>query len=100
MNLITGCKGSISQTWDLSACRVLSTTSPPGQSEVAAIGTLAPDHVLYANGSTISLYAATSAASPILTIELGSEIQAIATHGTSTVVAATILGLVALEIPH
>jgi WD40 repeat protein len=100
LNLITGCTGNVSQTWDLSAWRVLSTTIPPGQSEVAAIGTLAPNHVLYTNGSTISLYEAATAISPILAIELDSEIQAIATHGTSTVVAATTLGLVALEIPH
>ena len=100
VNLITGCTDGVSQAWDLSACRVLSTTIPPGQGEVAAIGTLAPNHVLYANGRTISLYEATGATSPILTIELDSEIQAITTHGTSTVVAATELGLVALEIRY
>ena len=73
--------------------------SPPrARSGVTAILVLAPDHVLYANGETLSLYEATNAA-PVLTIELDSEIQALATHGISTVVAATRLGLVALDIP-
>ena len=48
----------------------------------------------------MSLYEATNAATPVLTIELDSEIQALAAYGTSTVVAATRLGLVALEVPH
>ena len=99
VNLITGCSDSISQTWDLSAWRVLSRTIVPGQSGVAAIGALPPDHVLCANGSTMFLYEVTGAA-PLLAIELDSEILALSTHGTSTVVAATRLGLVALEVPH
>jgi hypothetical protein len=48
----------------------------------------------------MSLYEVTGAAAPLLAIELGSEIVALATHGNSTVVAATRLGLVALEVPH
>ena len=89
VNLITGCRGSVSQTWDLSAWRVVSRTIVPGQSAVAAIGALPPDHVLYASGSTMFLYEVTSAAVSLLAIEIGSEIHALATHGTSTVVAAT-----------
>ena len=100
INLITGCMDSISQTWDLSAWRVLARTIVPGQSGVAAIGAVAPDHVLYANGSTMFLFEATNADAPILTIDLDSQIQALATHGTSTAVAATRLGLVVLEVPH
>jgi len=100
INLITGCTDGLSQAWDLAAWRVLSRTIVPGQSEVAAIGALAPDHVLYANDRTMSLYNGTGAAAPLLTIEVDSEILALSTHGNATVVAATRLGLVALEVPH
>ena len=100
INLITGCTDSLSQRWDLTTWRVLSRTIVPGQSAVAAISALAPEHVLYANGRTMSLYKVTGAAAPLLTIELGSEILALGTHGSATVVAATRLGLVALEVPH
>jgi WD40 repeat protein len=99
-NLITSCTDGVSQTWDLSTWRVLSRTIVPGQSAVAAISALAPDHVLYASGRTMFLYKGSAATVPLLTIELDSEILALATQGTSTVVAATQLGLVALEVPH
>jgi WD40 repeat protein len=100
MNVITGCADGISKTWDLCACRMLSKTITPGRSGIRSIIILVPDHVLYANGQTVSLYKATNTATPILTIELDSEIHALAAHGTSTVVAATTLGLVALRVPH
>ena len=83
-----------------SAWWVLSRTIVPGQSAVAAISALAPDHVLCANGNTMFLYEVTNAAAPLLAIELDSEILALSTRGTSTVVAATRLGLVAIEVPH
>ncbi len=100
LNVITGCRDSVSQTWDLPACQTRSTTTIPGRTGVSAIVILAPDHVLYANGRTISLYKATNIADPVLGIELDSEIHALTAHGTSTVVAATRLGLVTLEISH
>jgi WD40 repeat protein len=84
VNLITGCADSVSHVWDLSARRMLSRTIVPGQSGIAAISALAPDHVLYANGSTVFLYEVTGAAAPLLAIELDSKILALATHGTST----------------
>ena len=99
-NLITGCADGVSCTWDLSACRTLSRTIIPGRSGIGAIITLAPDYVVYASGGTILMYEATNTATPILTIELDSEIRALAALGISTVVAATRLGLVSLEVPH
>jgi WD40 repeat protein len=100
LNLITGCRDGVSQTWDLLACRALSRITTHGSTGVSAIVTLASDHVLYANGRTISLYEPANIADPIQTIELDSEIHALVAHGTSAVVAATRLGIVALEIPH
>ncbi len=100
LNVITGCRDGVSQTWDLPACRTLSSTTTRGGTGVSAIVTLTSDHVLYANGRTMSLYEATNIARPIQTIELDSEIHALVAHGTSTVVAATRLGIVTLEIPH
>ena len=100
MNLITGCTDGVSQTWDLSARRVLSTTIPPGQSEVAAIGPLAP---ITSSTPTAAQSPYTRQPAPPLPSwrsNSAPEIRAIATHGISTVVAATTLGLVALEIPH
>ena len=61
---------------------------------------LTSDCVLYANGSEISLCRATDLATPTLTIGLDSEIHALAAYGMSTVVAATALGLIALEIAY
>ena len=100
VHVITGCTDGTSQTWDLSTGNLLSTIITPGRSGVSAISALAPDHLLYANGRTISLYKATNATNPILVIELHSEIQALTAHGTTTVVAATRLGLIALRVPH
>ena len=102
LNVIVGCRNSVSQIWDLRARRTLSRTTTPGRSGIRAMITLVPDHVLYANSRTISLYAykATNTATPILTVELDSEIHALAAGGTSTVVTATGLGLVALNVPH
>ncbi len=100
LNIITGCRDGVSQTWDLCVYRTLSRTLTPGRSGVNAIIVLAPDHVLCANSGTISLYEATNTVTPIMTIELDSEIHALAAHGTSTVIAATGLGLVALEVAH
>jgi WD40 repeat protein len=97
--VIVGYQDSVSQTWDLSASHLLSMTTVPGGAGVSAITILALDHVLYANGNTLAQYGQASAAVPVLTIELDSEIRALATYGTSTVVAATELGLVALDIP-
>jgi hypothetical protein len=100
MDVITGCQNGDSWTWDLFTGRRLSRTSTPGSAGVGAIIALAPNHVLYGNGETLSLYEATNTAAPSLTIELGSPVQALAAYGTSTAVAATGLGLVALEIPR
>jgi hypothetical protein len=100
VRVVTGCQDSISRTWDLPAGRMLSTTLVPGGSAVSAITTLGHNHVLHASGAALSLYQAANAASPILTIELDSEIQALTAHGTTTAVAATRLGVVVLEIPH
>jgi len=79
---------------------MLSKTITPGRSGIRSIIILVPDHVLYANSQTVSLYKAINTGTPVLTIELDSEIHALAAHGTSTVVAATTLGLVALNVPH
>ena len=54
-NAIAGCWDSVSQTWDLSVCRTRSRTFTPGSTGISAIAILAPDHVLYANGRTISV---------------------------------------------
>jgi WD40 repeat protein len=100
LNVITGCRDSVRQTWDLSACRVLSTITTPGHSGVSAVVVLAPDQILYANGGMMFLYKAANVDDPVLTIDLNSDIHALAAQGPSTVVAATRLGLVALEFPH
>jgi WD40 repeat protein len=99
-NVIAGCRDSVSQTWDLSACRLLSRIITPGRTGVSAIVTLAPDRILYANGGMVSIYKGTNNAAPAPTIDLDSEIHALIAHGASTVVAATRLGLVALRIPY
>jgi WD40 repeat protein len=99
VTVVTGCSGNISRIWDLTTRRSLSTIHIPGGSTVIAIAILAPDRIIFANGGTLSLYAATRDATPMLTIELDSEVQALAAYRTS-VVAATRLGLVALDIPQ
>lgn len=86
--------------WDLSVCRTLSRTNVPGHFGITALLILAPDRVAYANGFMLSLYAVVNPTAPLLTIEFDSEIQALAAHGPSTIVAATRLGLVVLEIPQ
>jgi hypothetical protein len=88
-----------SRTCDLATGRSLSRIAIRGESGVSAIALLAPDQVLYADGGTLSLYAATRDAAPVLTIELDSEVHALAAYRTS-VMAATSLGLVALDIPQ
>jgi WD40 repeat protein len=98
--IITGCLDKASYTWELPSCRKLSRTIIEGRFGNSAITILAPDNVLYANGATMSLYDAVGAPTPRLTIELDAEIQAFATHGTSTVIAATRRGLIAFEIPR
>jgi hypothetical protein len=98
--VIVGCLDNASYTWELPSCQKLSRTVVPGNSGIGAIAILAPDNVLYANGATMSLYDDVGAAAPRLTIELDAEIQAFATYGTSTVIAATRLGLIAFEIPR
>ena len=98
-DIITGCLDNVSYTWELPSCRKLSTTTIEGDFGNSAIAILAPDSVLYANGSTMLLYDAVDTAAPRLTIELDTEIQAFATYDTSTVIAATRLGLIAFEIP-
>jgi WD40 repeat protein len=100
VNVVIGCADGVSQTWDLSAYRMSSRTITQGPSGVSAIATLVPDQVLYATGRTIALYKPANAAAPVLTIELDSEIQALAAHGSLTVVGATKLGLITLEVPH
>jgi hypothetical protein len=90
----------LAQHRDLPACRTLSRITTHGGAGISAIVTLTSGHVLYANSRTISLYEAANIAAPIQTIELDSEIHALVARGTSTVVAATRLGIVTLEIPH
>jgi hypothetical protein len=97
VTVVTGCSDNSSRSWDLATGRSLSRIAIPGGSGLSAVTVLAPDRVLYANRGMLSLYAATGAAAPVLTIELDSEVLALATYRTS-VVAATRLGLVALDI--
>jgi hypothetical protein len=100
LNVITGCRDNVSRAWDLAACRALSKTDIPGSSGVSAIAALADDHVLYATDRTIYLFSADDPGTYKAAIELDSEILALAAHGSSTVVAATRLGLLTLDIPH
>jgi WD40 repeat protein len=96
--IVTGCSDNSSWTWDLPAIRPRLRTGIPGGSGITAITLLAPDHLIYASGRTLSLYVADLRAAPVLTIELDADVHALAAHGTSVVVA-TRLGLVALNIP-
>ncbi len=100
LNVITGCRDGVSRRWDLPGCRTLSRITTHGGTGISAMVTLTAEHVLYANSRTISLYEAANIAEPIQTIELDSEIHALVAHGPTTVVAATRLGIVTLEIPH
>ena len=97
--VVTGCSDSTTRTWDLASRRSLSRIAIPGGSGISAIALLAPDRVLYANRGRLCLYAATRDAAPVLTIELESEVLALAGYRTS-IVAATRFGLVALDIPQ
>jgi WD40 repeat protein len=97
--IITGCRDNVAYVWDLATRQLVSSTVIRGGSGVNATAFLAPDRVVYANGGTLSVYAAANDACPTLTIELDSKISALATQGTSMVIAATELGLVAIEIP-
>jgi hypothetical protein len=98
--VIAGCLDNASYTWELPSCQKLSRTIVAGNSGISAVAILAPDNVLYANGTTMSLYDDVGAPAPRLMIELDAEIQAFATYGTSTVIAATRQGLIAFEIPR
>ena len=97
--VVTGCSDSTTRTWDLAGRRSLFRIAIPGGSGIIAIALLVPDRVVYANGGTLCLYEATRDAASVLTIELESEVLALAGYRTS-IVAATRLGLVALEIPQ
>ena len=97
--IFTGCADGVSRTWSLPGCRLSYQTDVPGRGGVRAITILASNHVLCANGSTMSMQEINNAASPIFTIDLGSEILAVAVHGAATVVIATKLGLAVLDIP-
>ena len=99
VTVVTACSDKTIWTWDLATCQSLSRIAIHGQAEGSAIALRAQDQVLYANGGTLSLYAETPDEAPVLRIELDSEVLAVATHRTS-VVAATRLGLVALDIPE
>jgi WD40 repeat protein len=98
VTVVTGCSDNNSRIWDLATRRPLSMIPIPGGSTVIAIALLAPDQIVYANGGTLLLFATMRDAFPVLKIELDSEVRALATYRTS-LVAATRLGIVALDIP-
>jgi hypothetical protein len=98
LRAFTGCADNVSGTWRLPACKMVSRASIPGHSGINAITALRSGYVLYASGSAIYGYETCASSESSLTIQLDSEIQAMAKHG-DTVIVATKLGLLELEIP-
>jgi WD40 repeat protein len=98
-HIFTGCADGVSRMWSLPGCRLLWQTDVSGRGGIGAITALTSEHVLCANGSTISLRELNNRTNPSYTIDLGAEILAMAVHGTATVVIGTNLGLAVLDIP-
>jgi hypothetical protein len=84
--------------WALPGRRVLQRLVAPGSATQTSIAVLGSGHILHASGASISLYEASNPVRLVLTIDLDADVLALATHGRSTVAAATRLGLVILDI--
>ncbi len=97
---ITGCSDGTRWIWDLSTRRTLSTIPATNGAAVNAIALLGPTHVVSAAGSILTISPTNQNSVDSLTIDLESEVLALATASGSTVVAATTLGLVVLDIPR
>ncbi|MGH3925458.1 MAG: hypothetical protein ACRDTT_21810, partial [Pseudonocardiaceae bacterium] len=69
---------------------------------VNAIVALGPDHVVYAASGVLTLIISRTNQdyAVALTIDLDADVLALAIHGGSTLVAATRLGLVVLDLPR
>ncbi|MGH3778646.1 MAG: caspase family protein [Pseudonocardiaceae bacterium] len=87
-------------TWDLSSHLLLSKKRLPHGTAVTAIAFLGSERAVFAAGGTLVVDPISQNLTPTLSIELESEILALTTYGPSTVVAATGLGLVVLDIPR
>jgi WD40 repeat protein len=98
LHIFTYSADNVCRTWRLPANEIVSQTSYPPQSQISAVTALMSGSVLYACGSTIYVCHTRDSMKPMLAIQLDSEILAIAAYGGS-IMAATILGLIELEIP-
>lgn len=100
VSAITGCSNGTRWTWNLSTCRTLSKRRTSNEAAVNAIAILRPGHGVWALGDTLVIGPAEQDSVDALTVDLESEALALATDNGSTVVAATRLGLVVLDVPR
>jgi WD40 repeat protein len=98
--VFAGCSDGTIWTWDLSSRRVLSKMHSSHGTAVTAIALLGPERIVFAAGGTLVIGSTNPKFTPDLVIELESEILALTAYDPSTVVAATGLGLVVLDIPR
>ncbi|MGH3885207.1 MAG: hypothetical protein ACRDSZ_01345, partial [Pseudonocardiaceae bacterium] len=85
--------------WDLSSRRTRLRKQIFHGSAVNAVAALGPDHIVFAASGTLNIASASQDWAVALTIDLDADVQALAVYGGSTLVAATRLGLVVLDVP-
>ncbi|MGH3912394.1 MAG: hypothetical protein ACRDTC_03125, partial [Pseudonocardiaceae bacterium] len=102
LTVIAGCSDGAMVTWNLSTSGTLLKKHVYRRAPVNAIAVLGPDHVMYAASGVLTLIISpTNQDSAVaLTIDLDADVLALALHSGSTLVAATRLGLVVLDLPR
>ena len=93
----TGCRDGTKWTWDLSTGRTISETPASHGAPVNSIALLGEDGVAFSAGSALIIDRPNQTSNAVKTIELESEVLALATDGRSTVVVGSRLGLVVLD---
>jgi WD40 repeat protein len=96
---IAGCTDGAILRWDLSSRRALARKQIFHGPAVNAVAVLGPDHVVFAASNTLNIASVSQDPAVVLAIDLDADVTALATYGGSTLVAATRLGLVVLDVP-
>jgi WD40 repeat protein len=93
-----GCKDGSLSTWDIPGIRRLGGRQTADNAPVKAVAFLGADHLVVGAGRLLTIYRNPALTELTQSIELHSEINALVTDGTSTVVAATHHGVVAIDL--
>jgi WD40 repeat protein len=98
--VLASCSDRTIWTWDLSGRHMLSKKRSSHGKVVTVIALLGSERAVFAAGGTLVVDSIGQNSIATLRIELESEILALTTYGPTTVVAATGLGIVVLDIPR